>query len=134
MKRFVIFCWLVAGSVTALILFQIKAEVQTLEQEIDQAQRRILSDQEAVHILEAEWSYLNSPARLAALAERHLGMAPIPAERIVGFNDLPLPEAPEGEEDMRPEDGELPSAPTLVKAPAGPATAVPAATAGGLQP
>lgn len=130
MKRFVIFCWLVAGSITALILFQIKAEVQTMEQEIAQTQRQILRDQEAVHILEAEWSYLNSPARLAALAERHLGMAPIPAERIVGFDDLPLPDAPEGEEEMPPEDGELPSAATLVKAPA---TAA-ATTAGGLQP
>lgn len=126
MRRFVIFCWLAAGSVTALILFQIKAEVQTLEQEISRTQSRILQDQEAVHILEAEWSYLNSPARLAALAERHLGMAPIPGERIIGFADLPLPGEPEGEEDSLPGDEELPSAATLVKAPA--------TTAGGLQP
>lgn len=117
MKRFVIFCWLVAGSVTALILFQIKQEVHDLEQEIAGIQRGILEDQEAVHVLEAEWSYLNSPARLSALAERHLGLAPIPAERVVGFDDLPLPGAPE--EDL-PEGAEperqLPA--TLVKAPA----------------
>ena len=118
MKRFVIFCWLAAGSITALLLFQIKAEVQSLEEEISQTRRQILHDQEAVHILEAEWSYLNNPARIAALAERHLQLAPIPAERIIGFNDLPLPGEPD---DGTPEnDSDAPPAPaTLVKAPAG---------------
>src|SRR3546814_2974344 len=95
MRRFVILCWLVAGSVTALILFQIKQEVRVLEEEVAVTRREILNDQEAVHVLEAEWSYLNSPARIAALAERHLGLAPIPAERIVGFADLPLPGEPD---------------------------------------
>jgi len=130
MKRFVIFCWLVAGSVTALILFQIKQEVRGLEQEISQTQRQIVSDQEAVHVLEAEWSYLNSPTRISTLAERHLGMAPIPAERIIGFDDLPLPGAPEDEDGGAPEDedSKRPSTATLVSAgvepPAGPAGAL----------
>jgi hypothetical protein len=119
MKRFLILCWLAAGSVTALILFQVKQEVHTLEQELTVTHREILRDQEAVHILQAEWSYLNSPARLAALAERHLGMAAIPAERVIGFNDLPLPGAP-GDGDTP--DNKAPderAQPTLVKAPAG---------------
>lgn len=118
MKRFVIFCWIAAGSVTALILFQIKQEVRSLEQEIAQTQQQILQDQEAVHILEAEWSFLNSPARLSALAQRHLDMAPIPAERVIGFADLPLPGAPEDEDGVAPEneDSKRPSAATLVKA------------------
>lgn len=118
MKRFVILCWLVAASATALILFQIKQEVRGLEEEIAAAQRDILRDQEAVHVLEAEWSYLNSPARIAALAERHLGMAPIPAERVIGFDDLPLPGAPE--DTLPGEDApERDSPATLVTAPAG---------------
>jgi cell division protein FtsL len=117
MKRFVIFCWLAAGSVTALILFQIKQEVHDLDQEIASIQRGILESQEAVHVLEAEWSYLNSPARLAALAERHLGLAPIPADRIIGFEDLPLPGVPE--EDLPGTvEPERRSPATLVNAPA----------------
>jgi len=118
MKRFVILCWLVAASATALILFQIKQEVRSLEDEIAAAQRDILRNQEAVHVLEAEWSYLNSPARIAALAERHLGLAPIPAERVIAFQDLPLPGAPE---DALPGEGEpeRQSPATLVTAPAG---------------
>jgi cell division protein FtsL len=122
MKRFVILCWLVAGSVTALILFQIKQEVRVLEEEIAGAQSAILENQEAVHVLEAEWSYLNSPARIATLAERHLGLAPIPGERVVGFDDLPLPGAPEDEAPGA--DPERDSPATLVTLPA----------AGGLRP
>lgn len=118
MRRFIILCWLVAGSVTALILFQIKQEVRVLEEEISSTRHAILEDQEAVHVLEAEWSYLNSPARIAALAERHLDLAPIPGERVVGFHDLPLPGAPE---EGTPHDGapERDSPATLVNAPAG---------------
>jgi cell division protein FtsL len=135
MKRLVIFCWLVAGSVTALILFQIKQEVRGLEQEIARTQRQIVNDQEAVHVLEAEWSYLNSPSRIGALAERHLGMAPIPAERVIGFDDLPLPGTPEGEDGIAPEneDSDRPSTATLVKAGVKAGVKAPAAAAGALR-
>lgn len=119
MRRFVIFCWLAAGAVTAMVLFQIKQEVRSLEQEITQTQREILRDQEAVHILQAEWSYLNSPSRIATLAERHLGMAPIPAERVIGFADLPLPGAVEEDTVPNVQNQDLPSQATLVTAPAG---------------
>ena len=117
MKRFIIFCWLVAGSVTALILFQIKQEVRSLEQEIAATRGVILRDQEALHVLEAEWSYLNSPARIASLAERHLGMAAIPAERVVGFADLPLPGIPEQEMPPISQDPDQQSGATLVTLP-----------------
>ncbi len=121
MKRFVIFCWLIAGSVTAFVLFQIKQEVRILEDEIAGTQRQILHDQESVHILEAEWSYLNSPARIAELAKKHLQLEPIPAERVIGFADLPLP----GEPETAPEDApERQSPATLVNAPAGQAGAL----------
>lgn len=118
MKRFIILCWIVAGTASALILFQIKQEVHDLEQEIAETRADILRDQEAVHVLEAEWSYLNSPARLSALAERHLNMAPLEADRIIGFEDLPLPGAPEGAPDHEGSEPAPTGKATLVKAPA----------------
>jgi cell division protein FtsL len=122
MRRFIILCWIFAGSATALILFQIKQEVRDLEQEIAATRAEILRDQEAVHVLEAEWSYLNSPARLAALAERHLQMAPLEADRIIAFEDLPLPGAPE----------DLPAPEDTERLPAGKATLVTAPATGAL--
>ncbi len=122
MRRFIICCWILAGSVAALTLFQIKQEVMDLEHEIKVVHREILRDQEALHVLEAEWSYLNSPARIAALAERHLTLAPIPAERVIGFDDLPIPGQPE----EAPEEPSLAdNRATLVKAPAVNAPAAP---------
>lgn len=120
MRRFVIFCWILAGSATALTLFQIKQEVLELEHDIKSVHREILRDQEAIHVLEAEWSYLNNPARIAALAERHLNLAPIPAERIIDFAELPLPgEVLPGEEGEEDGDGSAAKGPaTLVAAPA----------------
>ncbi|WP_420349755.1 cell division protein FtsL [Pelagibius sp.] len=128
MRRFVIFCWVLAGSVTALTLFQIKQEVTELEAEIKGVHRDILRDQEAIHVLEAEWSYLNNPARIASLAERHLKLGPIPAERIVGFADLPLPRGEDedgpggtgnaGETENQPAPPAAGGTATLVTAPA----------------
>ncbi len=120
MRRFVIFCWILAGSITALTLFQIKQEVIDLEDEIQALHRDILRDQEAIHVLQAEWSYLNNPGRIAALAERHLQLAPIPAERVIGFEDLPLPGQPEEAPEGPDEPSAVASQATLVTAPGRP--------------
>ena len=89
MSRFVVVIWLIAIVVGALGLFHVKYQVQRLEAELDLAQRSILHRQEAIHILKAEWSYLNRPARLSDLAERHLGLAPLDSSRLVRIDDLP---------------------------------------------
>jgi hypothetical protein len=70
-------------------LFQLKHEVQLLEERLAEVNRSILADQEAVHVLEAEWTYLNRPWRLEALAKRHLELAPLTAAQVVTFDQLP---------------------------------------------
>ncbi len=69
----------------ALFLFHIKQEVREMEEELGIAQRNILRHQEAIQVLRTEWSYLNRPARIAELAERHLAMQPLVARQFVGF-------------------------------------------------
>ena len=113
--RWTTLLWLVSFAVAVGLVFQIKYAVQHLEDQLAYAQARIHNDREALHILRAEWSYLNSPDRLASLAERHLKLAPIPAERMIGFADLPYPGSDEEEEAPQPE-AKLP--PTLVAVPA----------------
>lgn len=73
----------------ALFLFQIKQEVQEMERELGIVQRDILRHQEAIRVLETEWSYLNQPARIADLAGRHLGLRPLTARQFVRLDDLP---------------------------------------------
>jgi len=82
--------WLALAIVAGAGLFHISYRVQSLEQELTQANRDILREQETIHLLGAEWSYLNEPTRLAELTRRHLTLAPLSAEQMVRIEDLPL--------------------------------------------
>jgi cell division protein FtsL len=77
------------AAVAALFLFHIKQEVRELEEELGISHRNILRHQEAIQVLRTEWSYLNRPARIAELAERHLDMQPLVARQFVGFEEIP---------------------------------------------
>ena len=90
MKRIAACAWLLAIAVAALGLFHIKYLVQGLEADLGSAQQNILEHREAIHVLKAEWSFLNQPKRISELAARHLDMAPMTAARVVEIADLPL--------------------------------------------
>ena len=74
--------------------------MQSLEGDLGQINRQILRDQEAIHVLGAEWSLLNEPARIADMSRRHLELTPFTAAQLANFADLPdriaLPPAPPG--------------------------------------
>lgn len=67
-----------------LFLYQVKHDVQALEDELAGINRRILATQDRIHVLRAEWSLLNEPARLGDLARRHLALAPMRPDQFVG--------------------------------------------------
>ncbi len=90
MRRLTGILGLVVAAVAALFLFTVKQEVRQMEDDLRAVHRDILDQQEAIQVLETEWSYLNQPARIADLAQRHLGLQPISATRIVRLDDLPL--------------------------------------------
>lgn len=79
----------VLATVAGVGLYHLKHEVMLLEQELAQTNREILKEQEAVHVLEAEWTYLNDPRRLEALSKRYLELAPLSAAQVITLNDLP---------------------------------------------
>lgn len=71
-------------------LFQVKYEVQRLETELHQLNSEILKEQRLIHVLKAEWSYLNRPERLSALARRHLDLVPMDTGHSGSIEDLPM--------------------------------------------
>lgn len=89
MSRLLFLLFVAAAAGVAGLLFQVKYEVQDLERELAGVNRQILADQEAVHVLQAEWSYLNQPARIAELSRRHLGLGPMQPEQVAGIAALP---------------------------------------------
>jgi hypothetical protein len=89
MNRVVLLAWLVIGCLSAGFVFYVANDVAHLEEELRRVERQILKEQRAIHVMAAEWSYINRPDRLADLARRHLDLAPLPADRIVRIDDLP---------------------------------------------
>ena len=71
-------------------LFHLKQRVGDLERELDQINRRTAAHQESIQVLRTEWSYLNQPAMIAELAQRHLGMRPNAPAQLIRLQDLPL--------------------------------------------
>ena len=70
-------------------LSQLKNETRLLESELTALNRAILKEQEALHVLSAEWAYLTDPARLQRLGARHLALSPMTEARIVTVSDIP---------------------------------------------
>ena len=70
-------------------------EVHDLEDRLAGIHRDIAREQEALHVLRAEWSYLNRPERLEALARRHFDLRVPEAAQTMQVSDLPFAVRPE---------------------------------------
>ena len=81
--------WLAAAAVVALGLYYVSYEVDRLEAELYATNQRLAQQREAIDVLGAEWSYLSQPGRVRELAQRYLGLEPLTAAQIIGFQDLP---------------------------------------------
>ena len=77
-------------------MFVIKNEVISLENNLQEINAQIKEDQESLHVLKAEWSYLNDPSRIRALSKRHANMKPLSSEQIISFSSIPLKSDPQG--------------------------------------
>lgn len=65
---------------------RVKAQEQTLAS----LKTQIAREAEAIRVLKAEWTFLNQPDRLQALARRHLALTPTGASQIVVATSLPV--------------------------------------------
>jgi len=91
--------WLALAAFVVFGLFHVKYEVASLEEELGRLNAATLREQNQIHVLEAEWSYLNRPSRLEELAERYLELKPLAPEQLTTLSALP----------KRPAEGNDPS-------------------------
>jgi len=90
MRILAVFVWLFLATATGYALFHVTFQVEALESRLTELNKQILKEQEAVHVLKAEWSYLNRPARVARLVDDLMpSMDELRAAQIVRWTEIP---------------------------------------------
>lgn len=72
-----------ATACLAALLFWTSQNVQHAENKLDDVKAKLHAEQDSLHVLEAEWSYLTRPERLEQLAKDNLHMVPAGAEGLL---------------------------------------------------
>jgi cell division protein FtsL len=81
--RFTNICLGAAVFATAVWLYHVKYDVLASVRRIDALERQIDEVEHDVTLLKAEWTYLNRPERLQALAENHLELTATGRDQII---------------------------------------------------
>jgi hypothetical protein len=82
--------WLVVTVALGIGTFVMKHRVQEQEERLGELNRAILEDQEAIHVLRAEWAHLNDPARLSRLNQKFLELQPIAGDQYFAIEQIPF--------------------------------------------
>jgi cell division protein FtsL len=80
-------CLLLAVAL-AVILLTFTHRVQRLEEELGSLHTGIAAEQQKIHVLRAEFSFLAEPERLRRLASAHLGLVPVEPGQLATFATL----------------------------------------------
>jgi len=90
MMRAATILWAILATIAGTGLFLLKYQVQAEERHLRELRKDIASTEQSIHVLKAEWSYLNDPLRLREQAERHLSMRPMRANQMVSIDSIPM--------------------------------------------
>lgn len=92
MRALAVTVWLMLMLTTAYAVFHISFQVEAMEARLSELNRDIREEQEATHVLAAEWAFLTRPDRIETLARDLLpGFVPVGADQLAGFEDIPMP-------------------------------------------
>ena len=89
MIRIVNLVAVMAVILTSFAAYRVKYEAGSDAKNVAALRTEIAAEQDAVAVLKAEWSHLNQPMRLQALASRYLELKPIDVHQIATLQDLP---------------------------------------------
>ena len=91
MRKFMPLLWMPVLVVAAFLMYRVKYEVQAIKAQIAQTSRELETEREALHVVAAEWAYLNRPERLQALADKYLSSAGVTVDQIAEVEAIPFP-------------------------------------------
>lgn len=73
----------------AFAVYQTKNQVVNIEKELNHVNNNIITANESIHTLKAEWSYLNTPSRLNKLNNKFLKLRPTAVKQIASVKNFP---------------------------------------------
>lgn len=65
------------------VLFRVSQNVQQAEDNLAHLRKAITYEERTIHVLQAEWDYLNNPERLEKLAREHLDLVPVGIKQLM---------------------------------------------------
>jgi len=89
MTRLINICVIAALVFAAVDVYKIKFESTRQAQRVVKLRMEIGREQDAIAALRAQWSKLDSPARIQDLARRHLALRPVEARQYDRLDNLP---------------------------------------------
>jgi hypothetical protein len=79
--------WLALALVAGGVLFHTSYRVQSMSRDLRTVNRQIVEQREAIHVLRAEWAFLNEPSRLERLTQQHTDLKPMTPDQMNGTLD-----------------------------------------------
>jgi cell division protein FtsL len=81
----------IAGLVSAAVhVYKIKFDATVQAEKVATIRRDIRRERDAIALLRAEWARLDNPARIQALADRHLQLRPVEGTQFDDVGRLPM--------------------------------------------
>lgn len=106
MNKFAALVWMLVIVVAAFLLYRVKYEVQNLRTQIADTSHQLEMERESLHVVAAEWAYLNRPERLQALSAKYLSTSSLMVNQIAEVEAVPFPKkmeaAIDAEEGIKP--------------------------------
>ena len=93
MIRTLDFVFIVMAGLVCLGLYGIAERTRVAEADLRASERAIAREHNTLTVLGAEWARVTQPARIQALAERHLDLADMPAVQLSSLAALPRKDA-----------------------------------------
>ena len=82
--------WSLLAALVGFGLFHVKYQVQKLEDQLTKLNRDIVREQDQIHVLKAEWTYLNRPERIEELSKKFLDLAAPKPSQMGTIAQLPM--------------------------------------------
>ena len=120
MIRTLNFAFIAITGFVCLGLYRIAEEARVAAADLHDTRAAIVSEQDALAVLGAEWARVTQPARIQALSQRHLKLSDLPVTEFSSLTQLPekvqplLPEASFAKA-IAPDITPVPPSPSTVK-------------------